>query len=133
MAPIIHGVDHVLLEVDWTNYFATSTKVGWSAYGAGQYINYKKIGGLVFVQYDVDGTSNSVNTTFTLPYTASNTGAGVIHSLYIIDNGVGQAIPGIGTLNANAALVTFSKDFLGTLWTASGYKRILGEFFYQAA
>jgi hypothetical protein len=117
----------------WTNYFATSTKVGWSSFATQQYILYKKVGKLVFIQYDIDGTSNSVNTSFTLPYSLSALGAGAFNALYTIDNGANQANPGCCQINNGASLALFYKDWAGTGWTASGYKRIYGEVFYEAA
>lgn len=119
--------------VAWTNYFATSTKIGWSSFATQQYILYKKVGKLVFVQYDIDGTSNSVATTFTLPYTLSSLGAGAFGALYTTDAGAAQAGPGWCQINNGASLATFYKDWTGLAWTAAGYKRIYGEVFFQAA
>jgi hypothetical protein len=115
---------------NWTNYFATSTIIGWASFTIST-LFYKRIGKLVFVQFDLMGTSNSVNTSFTLPLTIGS--VGVVSYFYVVDAGAGQTIPGVAIGAAGSALEIFYKDSLGTLWTATGGKRIYGEFFYQSA
>jgi hypothetical protein len=114
----------------WTDYSATSTIVGWASFTI-KALWYKKVSKLVLVQFDLMGTSNSVNTSFTLPLAAAN--PGIVSYFYVVDGGAGQTIPGVAIAAAGSSLEIFYKDSLGTLWTATGGKRIYGEFFYQAA
>jgi hypothetical protein len=55
-----------LYTVTWTDYSGSSTIVGWTTPTAK--IRYKKIGKLVWVQYQITGTSNAGTTSFTLPF-----------------------------------------------------------------
>lgn len=117
----------------WSDYSAVSTIVGWSSFTTKQ-IYTKNIGKTVFVNYRIEGNSDSTATTFTLPLTSSNTiinrAAGVSY-----DNGTNQAMSGLIDLAANSAIVYLYKDMstAGTAWTASGNKKVYGQFFYESA
>src|SRR3990167_5861782 len=54
--------------VPWADYGGTSTITGWSSF-TNQKIFYTKVGKLVFVAFDLNGTSNATTVSFTLPYT----------------------------------------------------------------
>jgi len=117
---------------DWTNYSPTSTVVGWSSTTT-KIIYTKKIGKVVFCQFTVDGTSNSTITTFTMPYTCN---AQIGGRFYIVglDNGTWMPNGGNGEVLANSTTITFYPGGVpGTVWTASGAKRIYGSFFYESA
>lgn len=111
----------------WTDYSATSTIVGWSSFTAKQ-IYYKDIGKTRFVYFKFDGTSNSTTTSFTLPSASSNT-ADCGGPARTDDNGV----TGLGhyVLPANSATVTAYYGVTASAWTASGTKRLIGQFTYQ--
>lgn len=118
---------NTVFESAWINYSASSTIVGWSSFTTKQ-IYYKDIGKTRFVYFKFDGTSNSTTTSFTLPSASSNT----------IDCG-GQArtddngVTGLGhyVLPANSATVAAYYGVTAAAWTASGTKRLLGQFTYQ--
>jgi len=113
--------------VPWTDYFATSTIVGWSAGKTGT-IYYKKIGKTVFVNYSITGTSDSVNTTFTVPYT--NVNVVTFSAGYALDNTSTTNFGGI-SMAANGAVVTLFSTLTAT-WTASGTKTVYGQFWFEA-
>jgi len=113
----------------WTDYFATSTIVGWQAGKTGT-IYVKKIGKTVFVSYAILGTSDSATTTFTLPYTGAT---GNVYDLGMAwDNG-GPYVVGKILLPAGDAVVTLNKDVTGAAFTNSGTKYVFGNFFYESA
>jgi hypothetical protein len=121
-----------IFSVAWTDYFSTSTKVGWAAGLTGN-IYYKKIGKLVFINFFINGTSNANNATFTLPYT--NSAGRVDSSLGVTKNngaGVTNSVQQV-YLAANAATVVcnFNGDESG--WATSNGKLVGGQFFYQCA
>ncbi len=124
LAAALKSLDMVTA-VPWTDYSGTSTIVGWTSYTTKQ-LNYKKIGTLVFVQMWLDGTSNNIATTFTLPFAAVAANFG--GPIRIMDNGT-YAL-GIYTLPGSSSLVTVLPAPTGGTWTASGTKRVLGEFWY---
>lgn len=113
-----------------TNYGATSTIVGWSAFTTKE-IYYKKVGKLVFVNFLLEGTSNSTDVTFTLPYAP----AAAPTAYYTLgtgqNNGSRLTNPTEIVLVAGVASVTVYKDTTEAAdWTASGDKTVAGQFFY---
>ncbi len=115
----------------WADYSATSTIVGWSSFTT-KSIYYKKVGKLVFVTFNLQGASNSVNTTFTLPYSA-NSGVATQFTARCTDNSVGQTNAALGVLNASSSTVTMYKDLTANTWTAGNNKSVIGEFWYESA
>ena len=115
--------------VDWTDYSAISTIVGWSSFGTKE-LSYKRVGNTVFVAFNMDGTSNSVAVTFTLPYTSSNT-VTLRGSLgYTNDNAV-YLSTGTWNLPKNSNIVTCYPAGASGSWTASGSKVTQAQFFYD--
>lgn len=112
-----------------TDYFSSSTKVGWSSYTTSQ-LYYKKIGKMMFVWVMIEGTSDSTSASFTLPY-AANAGCGsnVIHAQ--IRNASGSATTGAIVITASSATINCYINMTGSAWTASGTKRVCGQFFYE--
>ncbi len=119
--------------VPWTDYSGTSTLVGWTSYTT-KVIEYKKIGKLVFVHYNIVGTSdpgaNGIYARFSLPY---NEGVGGIpyHVSFIMNNGVRA----FGWCYMSGATCYFTKSATAATngWSQSGQKRLFGQFFYEAA
>ncbi len=123
---VIVGND--IYSVPWTPYHDTSTIVGWDSYVSKE-IYYKALGKLVFVEFSIDGNSDNIATTFTLPFTSSNT----IHShvvIWIKDSATWQV--GRIYLPKNSNMVHFYVG-LATNWAATGGKTIIGQFTYEAA
>ena len=117
--------------VVWTDYASSSTIVGWSGTPTA-YIRYKKIGKMVFVQFDISGTSNSTSVTFTVPYAAANTTItqnGI--TTVVIDDGTAAAM-GRCYIGAAGSTVTCKKSVDGA-WTNSGSKNAAGFIFYEAS
>ena len=114
--------------VPWTDYSGDTTIVGWSSFATKQ-LNYKQLGKLVFVQLWLDGTSNNAATTFTLPFTAA--AANFSTTIRIMNDGTYDL--GTLTLGASGSTASVSPAITGGTWTASGTKRVLGEFWYEAA
>ena len=116
----------------WIDYSATSTIVGWSSFTA-KWLYYKRIfGKLVFVKFYIQGTSNNVATSFTITDNISNT----VHSISPIrcmNNGVWVSAWGFAAILTGANLCNLYSSISGAGWTASGDKRVHGEFWYIAA
>lgn len=108
------------------DYSATSTIVGWSSFTS-KFLVYKKIGRLVFVNFNFIGTSNSTSTSFTLPFT------NVIQHVYSIcrvqDNG-GTIDAGLAILTNTSNTVSLYKTINGGGWTATGTKAAQGQFIF---
>jgi hypothetical protein len=117
--------------VVWTDYSAVSTIVGWSSFTVKK-IFYKKVGKTVFVQFDLEGTSDSVVTSFTLPTAAKADGMILQIPTYGQDTGTALCTR-LGVLLNGGATYTVYPTAAGGNWTASGTKTIHGEFFYQIA
>jgi hypothetical protein len=116
--------------VAWQDYSVTSTIVGWSSI-SNKYIYYKKIGKIVFILYQIAGTSNAINASFTVPYNNTPKSLDVVNG-YAGDNG-GAAVVGLVELPANSSAVGCYANANGGSFTASGTKTVLGQFWYQSA
>lgn len=113
----------------WSDYFASSTIVGWAAGKTGT-IYTKKIGKTVYCQFYITGTGDNAASTFTVPYTAV---ALDFHNLCYAVNAGGGAVAGRTTVGASTATVTVQPTVAGAAWTASGTRTITGQFFYEVA
>lgn len=115
----------------WSNYGATSTIVGWSAYTS-QSIYTKKIGKTVFVSWNLAGTSNSTAITFTLPDTAvAQAFMGACGAT--TDNTTAKTTAARYVLTGGTATVALYSDMDSGTWTNSGTKASIGEFWYESA
>ena len=116
----------------WTNYTATSTITGWSGTPTAK-IYYKKIGNLMLVMFRISGTSDSVDTSFTVPYAANNVGTlDQLNPCFATDDGTPTI--GYGQIPDNTSAIIFAQTPAGTGgWTASGTKNIIGQLWYEIA
>lgn len=116
--------------LDWVDYSGTSTIEGWSAFTTKE-IQYRYLNiNTVLVNFVLIGTSNSVDTSFTLPSTCLNyiaCTAGVTG-----DNGVLSVNPGSIVCLEDTDTVVLSSDITGSNWAASGTKSIAGQFIYRS-
>ncbi len=117
----------------WTTFGSSSTIIGWEdPLATSTLINYKKVGNLVFIQFYLDGVSDTTAVTFTLPFTQVNTnGVELKVAIQVGDNG-GATVVGLLVLAANSATANCFLDMAGTAWTASGNKRVQGQFWFEA-
>jgi hypothetical protein len=113
------------------DYSATSTVTGWASFTTKE-IYYTSIGNVLFVEFDIVGTSDATTATFTLPYARAG---GVTElrtpGIIVADNGAYQDLPGCIKLTTNLVATYLT----GTLdaFTASGIKRVKGQFWYTIA
>lgn len=118
-------------EGSWSDYSASSTVVGFSSFTT-KSIYQKRVGNVVHVGFDITGTSNSTSTTFTLQ---NANAAGVICTGILgynsTDNSASLSTDANFLLNPSSSTVTCYTNRGGSLWTASGTKRVNGSFTYQ--
>ena len=118
------------INTPWIDFSQQSTIVGWSSYTQ-KTIRYKVIGNIVYVSFNILGTSNSTSTNFSLPIQTKSIG---LSYCYGVDNNVAQ----IGLISQtttpsnvfNAQRYT-TINAISSSWTASGTKQINGQFFYE--
>ncbi len=115
----------------WINYAAVSTIKGWSSLTTKQ-IYYKRLGKLVFVKYYLQGTSDDIVASFTVPDTISNTIHGITPAR-VMNNGAWGAAWGVASILAGTNICNLYTTTSGAGWTNSGDKRAHGEFWYVAA
>jgi len=120
-----------VINTPWIDFSEQSTIVGWSSYTT-KTIRYKVLGNIVFVYFDINGTSNSSSITYTLPIiTKINVG---ISFCYAVDNGsaqIGIMGPSVTPGNTFTASRYTTINGISSTWTASGTKQIKGQFFYE--
>jgi hypothetical protein len=112
------------------DYFASSTINGWAA-GKTGFINCKKIGTTVFVNFYITGTSDSTSVTFTVPYTLASTATA--NPIMAIDNGSAVANPLAYATSTDGTTITCYTTLGGGGWTSSGTKTVRGQFFYETS
>ncbi len=117
--------------VPWTDYSNISTIVGWTSFTTKK-ILYCRFGIIVLIVFQLEGTSNSLTTSFTLPYSKNADPANLSGALGLTeDNGVVLTTPGRWNLTTN--VISCFTNMASAIWTASGLKWIRGELFYIAA
>ena len=116
--------------VSLINHSAVSTIVGWSSFTNKQ-ILYKKIGNVVFTFFDLDGTGNNANSTFTLPYTM-NSSLAYVHKTIITTSNLTTQIGTCIVVGGNIVCNLYM-DILGTGWGIGVRKLARGQFFYHVA
>jgi hypothetical protein len=122
-------VDGDIYTDEWQSFTGSSTISGWSSLATSRLL-YKKLGNLVYVQYQLEGISNSTGTSFTVPYTQQSN-----IPLRVIQRGMNagsQLDYCYASFPSSSTLVTFYPTKSASSWTASGEKRIEGEFWYEA-
>ncbi len=118
---------NLLDPTDWVDYSSTSTIVGWSSF-TNKLLSYRILGKQMFVMFSFIGTSNSTTVTFTIPNDAVGTTGWIVFG-YAVNNGAATGAGLIQRISANT--IGCYRDSIGTAWTASGTKRISGEFFIE--
>jgi hypothetical protein len=134
VAPSQNAVfDALALKTDktsWVDYTAISTIVGWSSFTANKFIWYKIIDGIMFVNFCLEGTSNATSANFTLPNNSAllsiTLGAFIINNGGITTNQAGRIECASGSSTINVF-----RDNTQTAFTASGLKRVQGQFFIR--
>jgi len=113
----------------WTDW-SPSWVTGWASFSQ-KYIRYKLVGKLCFVTYSIGGTSNSAVTEFPLPYPI-----GFDQSVYL--SGGGETIDNSAEENGHRILLIknnntalFYRTAPNYAFTASGTKRVDGQFYYE--
>ena len=124
--------DGDIYSVPWTDYSGDTTTVGWSSFTTKR-IYYKKIGNLVFINFNLKGTSDDTVATFTLPYTSTNSADYETRVLIpVMDNSVQLNTPGLVLLEPNSNIAQSFTTIGEAPFTNSAQKRVQGQFWYEA-
>lgn len=113
----------------------TPTKTGWVSTTKNVW-QYQQIFKMVWLYFDVSGTSNSTFTNVTLPIAARSIGGtNQFEGSYGLasDNGSSGAGPRWNIDSAAPTICSFFTTYSGGAWTASGTKQIRGFIIYEAA
>jgi len=116
------------------DYYASSVIVGWSSLTSGRrYIFCKKVGKIVFVDFHLEGTSNSTAVSFTVPYPSKSQYGqfGGVLSLTYDNTLLVSSAPGRCSIDGGGSTtVNCYKDSGVGAWTASGNKIAEASFWY---
>jgi len=110
------------------DYYSTSTVTGWSSFTS-EILICTRIGKLVFVRFNLSGTSNDTVATFTMPHAAS----GAAHNIIRSRDNTGSYVAGFIVAANSSTTITAYPDLALSAWTASGTKTIQGELIYITA
>jgi hypothetical protein len=108
-----------------TDYGASSTITGWDA-GYDSFIHVKKVGKLVYVSFQITGTSNGTSCSFTVPYFGIDYNIGVAEGQ---NNGSYLTSPCKAVIQSSSTINIFS-DFGTGGWASSGGKSVSGSITY---
>ena len=127
----VSGVAVVTIDAvtSWQDFTPATTGI------TGETVNnarYRQIGSTVYVELDVQGTSNDTAKGFDLPI-ALRSGADVIAWIFAEDAGALLATPALVYLTGGDTGVSIYKDGAFSDWTPSGDWRVNAEFFYERA
>ncbi len=107
----------------------TSTIVGWSSFTFKIIKEYDFGNGFVYVEYFLDGTSNSSTTSFTL--TDNNTSHQIKEiNVSVRNNGTASNTNGCYVIGSNSNVVNFYQNNNETVFTGANQKIVRGSFMY---
>jgi len=136
MSGIIGGIQSRsgVIEYGWSDYYASSTIVGWNALTSGRReIKYKKIGSVVAVSFHLEGSSNNIATTFTLPYNLMATDMEWrSRSVWTYNNSVSDDDAGTLLIATGSNLCRVER-IGGAAWSTSNNKIASGSFVFPTA
>lgn len=120
----------------WVTATLTPTKTGWASTTKNVW-QYVQMGKMVWLYFDISGTSNSTSTNVTLPIAARSFSAtNLFEGTYGlgVDNGAPITQPRWDIdLSGSSTTCNFFTTYAGGGWTASGTKQIRGYIIYEAA
>lgn len=111
----------------WTTWASAATGfTGALSADANTYIQYGKV---VFIRFNISGTSNATTFAVTLPVAAK---IGQDSFFRFTNNGTVSATPGMIDYTASSTTANFYTDWTGAGWNAAGTKGANGYAFYEA-
>ena len=125
--------DALALKVDttsWIDISNTSTIVGWSSFTQ-RHIYYKIIDGYCFVDFYLEGTSNSATTTFTMPFNSVQGFSVFRPNGYNVNNGTASTNAGRIAIATASNLVILNNTLAGGAYTSSGTKGSAGQISFK--
>ena len=117
-------------KTNWINISATSTIVGFATFFV-KAIFYKIIDNYIFIDFALEGTSNSTLLTFTVPF--NNTGGFTKYNPggYGVNSGVASNNPPRIGITNNSNLVTCNTTLSGGAYAATGNKGCIGSISFK--
>lgn len=117
-------------KTSWINISTTSTIIGFSSFSQ-RFIFYKIIDNYIFIDFYLEGTSNSTSFTFTSPFN-NNSGASKFGSCgYNVNAGSVAVNPARLLISNNSNLVNITLNFTGAAYSATGTKGCAGQISFK--
>lgn len=108
----------------WIDYSSSSTLIGWSSTSQKE-IKFTLIGKTVLISFNINGTSNSAATSFTVPFTS--VAPHKVTSCYATSNGVPITTGGVCWNNSGTGIIDIFSDWaLNSSFSLSGAKQVIG-------
>lgn len=123
--------DGDIASIPWTPYQDDSIIVGWASYTTKE-IRYTKIGDLVFVQFEIRGTSDNTIATMTLPYSQDGITSNIDQLIRIHNDGSWGT--GFAAIPPASYTLAFYSSTAGAVWHVSAAdKWVIGGLCYKTA
>ena len=103
---------------------------GWSGTPTVNYYSFSVVGGHCVIDWDISGTSNATSASVVAPIKSSSIGTTYVAQGITEDNTVILTAPGRAAIGTASTTLSFTKDFAGGGFTASGTKRAAGTIVY---
>jgi hypothetical protein len=129
-AQVDSGLGLKMDKTAWIDISTTSTIVGFSTF-AQRFIFYKIIDNYIFIDFYIEGISNSPSFTFTSPFN-NTSGASKFGSCgYNVNGGSPILNPARMIISNNSNIVNISLNFTGAAYTATGTKGCSGQISFK--
>lgn len=117
-------------KTSWINISTTSTIVGFSAFTQ-RFIFYKIIDNYIFIDFYLEGTSNSTSFTFTSPFNNTSGFSKFGSCGYNVNGGSVAVNPARVLISNNSNVVNITLNFTGAAYSATGTKGCAGQISFK--
>lgn len=129
-AQVDSGLDLKMDKTAWIDISTTSTIVGFSTF-AQRFIFYKIIDNYIFIDFYIEGASNSPSFTFTSPFNNTSGTSKFGSCGYNVNNGLVIQNPARVIITNNSNVLNISLSFTGAVYTATGTKACAGQISFK--
>jgi hypothetical protein len=129
-AQVDSGLDLKMDKTAWIDISTTSTIVGFSTFSQ-RFIFYKIIDNYIFIDFYIEGASNSPSFTFTSPFNNTSGTSKFGSCGYNVNNGLVIQNPARVIITNNSNVLNISLSFTGAVYTATGTKGCAGQISFK--
>jgi hypothetical protein len=127
---VANGLAGKVDKTSWIDISTTSTITGFSMF-AQRFIFYKIIDNYIFIDFYIEGASNSPSFTFTSPFNNTSGTSKFGSCGYNVNNSLVVQNPARIIINNNSNIVNITLSFTGVAYTSTGTKACSGQISFK--